>query len=326
MSHRRTFIKSLGGAALASSATGCGWLTDKPVAIAAHVWVGYEPMFLARHEGWLDAKKVGLLETANAAESLAALAAGRVDGAALTLDEMLKARETGLPLTAVLVFDISAGADMLVARPGIKRLSDLKGKRIGLEQSSVAALLLSEILLAAGLTPRDVELRFLTVDKHRNAWGAEQADAFITYEPVATQLLLDGAVKLFDSRNIPDAIVDVLAIRRDRLDSAHADAVRHLVAAHFQALDHLTRNPQDAAYRMAGRLGLPAQKVLSAFKGLLLPDVGQNVRLLAGAQATLLASARKVSDIMVRSALLGQQDALTDLIRADFLPNDPQAR
>jgi NitT/TauT family transport system substrate-binding protein len=326
MPQRRTLINAVGRAVLASSLSGCGWLSDQPVAIAAHVWVGYEPMFLARNEGWLDVQKVRLLETHNAAESLAALAEGRVDGAALTLDEMLKARETGLPLTAVLVFDISVGADMLVARADIPRLADLKGKRIGLEQSSVAALLLSEILLFAGLTPKDVQLVFLDVDKHRNAWGAQQADAFITYEPVASQLLLDGAVKLFDSRKLPDAIVDVLAIRRDRLDSAHADAVRHLVSAHFQALDHLNRNPQDAAYRMAGRLGLPAQDVLSAFKGLLMPDEAHNFRLLAGAQPVLLASARKLSDIMVKGSLLRKSDALTDLIRADFLPHDGAVR
>jgi NitT/TauT family transport system substrate-binding protein len=323
---RRTFIKALGSAVLASSAPGCGWLTDKPIAIAAHVWVGYESMFLARNEGWLDTKKVSLLETTNATDSLSALTDGRVDGAALTLDEMLKAREIGLSLTAVLVFDVSVGADMLVVRPAIKHLADLKGKRIGLEKSSVAALLLSEILLAAGLVPKDVELIHVDVDKHRHAWRNKQADAFITYEPMASQLLMDGAVKLFDSRKIPDTIVDVLAIRSDRLDPAHAGAVRHLVAAHFQALDHLTRNPHDAAYRMAGRLGVPAREVLSAFKGLLLPDVAHNFRLLAGGQSTLLASARKVSDNMVKGGLLRQQDTLIDLIRADFLPDDGQVR
>lgn len=326
MPRRRTLINAVGGAVLANSLSGCGWLSDKPVAIAAHVWVGYEPLFLARNEGWLDAQKVRLLETRNAGESLAALAEGRVDGAALTLDEMLTARETGLPLTAVLVFDISVGADMLVARADIQRLADLKGKRIALEQSSVAALLFTEILLAAGLTAKDVQRIPLSVDKHRSAWNAQQADAFITYEPVASQLLLDGAVKLFDSRKIPDAIVDVLAIRSDRLDPAHADAVRHLVAAHFQALDHLTRNPQDAAYRMAGRLGLPAQDVLAAFKGLLLPDVAHNFRLLAGTQPTLRASARTLSDIMVKGALLRRPDALSDLMRADFLPPDELVR
>lgn len=326
MPRRRTVINAVGSAMLANSLSGCGWLSDQPVAIAAHVWVGYEPLFLARNEGWLDAQKVRLLETRNAAESLVALTEGRADGAALTLDEMLTARETGLPLTAVLVFNISVGADMLVARPGIKHLSDLKGKRIGLEKSAVAALFLSESLLAAGLTPKDIQLIYLDVDQHHSAWRAKQADAFITYEPVASRLLLDGAVKLFDSRKIPDAIVDVLAIRSDRLDTAHADAVRHLAAAHFQALDHLTRNPQDAAYRMAARLGLPAQDVLSAFKGLLLPDLAHNSRLLAGAQPTLRASARTLSGVMVKGALLRQPDTLTDLMRADFLPQDDQVR
>jgi len=322
MPRRRTLIRSVVGTVLAGSLSGCGWLSGKPVAIASHVWVGYEPMFLARNEGWLDSQKVRLLETANAGASLAALAEGRVDGAALTLDEMLKARENGLPLTAVLVFDTSVGADMLVVRAGIKRLSDLKGKRIALEQSSVAALLLSEILLAAGLTTNDVQLVSLPVDKHPDAWRTKQADAFITYEPVASQLLLSGAIKLFDSRQIPNAIVDVLAMRHDRLDYAHANALRHLVEAHFRALDHLTRNPQDAAYRMAGRLGLPASEVLSAYKGLLLPDSAHNLRLLAGAPPLLLVSARKLSDTMVKGGLLRGPDALADFVSADFLPRD----
>jgi hypothetical protein len=77
---------------------------------------------------------------------------------------------------------------------------------------------------------------------------------------------------------------------------------------------------------MAGRLGVPAREVLSAFKGLLLPDVAHNFRLLAGGQSTLLASARKVSDNMVKGGLLRQQDTLIDLIRADFLPDDGQVR
>lgn len=105
--------------------SGCKWGADKPIAIAAQVWPGYEPMFLARSEGWLDAERVHLLETASATESLQALRDGTVDGAALTLDEVLKARATGLSLSVVMIFDLSAGADMLVARAGITTLADL---------------------------------------------------------------------------------------------------------------------------------------------------------------------------------------------------------
>lgn len=324
MRSRREALTVSGAMAMAPLLPGCGGLFDKPIAIAAHVWVGYEPMVMARDKGWLDTKQVTLLETHSAVESIKALAEGKVQGAALTLDEMLAARAAGLPLSLVLIFNISVGADMLVARPGIQKLSDLKGRRIGLEPSSVGALMLTEILRAAALTKDEVQLLPLGIDQQLDAWQRKQVDALITYEPQASQLLAQGAHRLFDSRQIPNTIIDVLAIRRDALDDRHANALRHLLQSHFRALDHLKRNPQDAAYRMARHLNLPAADVLLAFKGLVLPDALNNYRLLAGASPELLARARTLSRVMVNGKLLQQDDALTDLIQAQFLPTPAQ--
>lgn len=300
------------------------WADDKPIAIATRIWPGYDLMYLARSEGWLAAEQVRLVEMSSGQDSLKALAEGKMDGAAMTLDEVLQARAGGLPLSVVMIFDISAGADMLVARPGIKTLADLKGRRIGFEPGSVGEMMLVESLRAAGLTQEDVTLVMLPITQQREAWSRDQVDAAVTFEPVATQLLAQGALNLFDSRRIPNTIVDVLAMRSDRLDRSHAGAIRNLIAAHFRALEHLQRNPQDAAYRMAPHLGLPAEDFLSAFKGLMLPDAAYNYRLLAGTSPELLPSARKLSAIMVKSGLLKQDDPLTNLIRADFLPTDFQ--
>jgi len=307
---------------LALQLSGCAWMEDKPIAIAAHVWLGYEPMFMAREEGWLDTKQVHLVETHSATESLQLLAAGKVDGAALTLDEMLRARADGLPLSAVMIFNVSAGADMLLARSNIKKLADLKGQRVGLEQSSVAEVMLAEVLRFAKLTKQDITLVPMPVNMHLNAWDSHQVDALISYEPVASQLQTLNAVKLFDSRQIPNTIVDVLVIRTDMLDRSHAKAIRHLLSAHFQALEHLTHNPQDAAYRMAPHLGLPADYVISAYKGLQLPNAAHNYQLMSGSKPELLANASKLSKIMFTNKLLKQNDALTSLIHAEFLPTD----
>ncbi|WP_333874746.1 ABC transporter substrate-binding protein [Methylobacter sp.] len=317
---RRQFITLLGGLALAQT-PGCEWL-DQPVSIATLVWPGYEPMFLARDKGWLNAQQVHLVKMASATGSLQALTDGNVQGAALTLDEVLKARATGLPVSVVMIFDISTGADMLIARSGIKQLADLKGRRIGFEQGTVGELLLTEALRTAGLSKEDVKLVTIDIDKHRNAWNSNQVDAITTYEPVASQLLAQDGIKLFDSRQIPNTIVDVLAIRSDALGFRHANAIRHLIATHFYTLDYLNRNPQDAAYRMSTRLGLPAANVLTALKGLVLPDAANNYRWLYGSAPELLASARKLSSIMVRSGSLKQDDTLKSLICADFLPTD----
>lgn len=300
--------------------SGCGRAGDRPVSVAAHVWVGYEPMFLARNEGWLDAKKVRLVETASATDSLRALAEDKVDGAALTLDEMLAARARGIPLSAVMIFDVSAGSDVLVSRPGIRRLADIKGRRVGFEEGAVGSLMLANVLKAAGLGKEDIEPVPLAIDRHRDAWLRDRVDALITYEPVASQLLVLGANRLFDSRQIPNTVIDVLAMRSDMLDHGRADSVRHLVSAHFRALDYLNRNPQDAAYRMAVRLGLPVADVLPAFKGVLLPDAAGNRRMLGGAAPQLLDAARRVSAVMVKERLLPRDDALAALMRDEFLP------
>ena len=299
---------------------GCGPQQAHPIAIAAHVWPGYEPMFLAEREGWLDPTHVELVPTANAVDSLQALKAGRVDGAALTLDEVLRAREEGLALSVVLVFDISAGSDQLVARPEIASLADLRGRCIGFEQGALGELMLTESLRAAGLSRDDVMLMPLAVNRQPEAWDAGEVDACVTYEPIASQLIDRDAQRLFDSRQIPETIVDVLALRTEVLDRTHRDALRALVKAHFSALDYLHRNPQDAAYRMAEHMGLPVTAVLPAFKGLLLPDAQHNRRLLAGAEPPLLLTARRISALLAEAGLLEGRDDWAELIRADFLP------
>jgi NitT/TauT family transport system substrate-binding protein len=319
---RRHVLRAAGGVGLAAGLNACNWVQNLPVTVAAHMWVGYQPMYLARERGWLKRDKVTLLDTHSATESLAAVRSGKADAAAVTLDEMLTARATGLPLTAVLVFNSSVGADMLLAEAGMTHLSQLKGQRIALERSSVAEIMLAEILREAGLKRSGVQLLHMPVDEHPTAWHRHGADAFITYEPVASQLLARGLVRLFDTRQIPDTIVDVLAFHRDALDNRHADATRHLLLAHFQALDALVRNPQDAAYRLSSRLALPAPEVLQAFKGLVLPQLQANHRLLTGEGAQLVFTAQRVSEILQRGSGLSSTDKLQDLVNGDYLPTE----
>jgi NitT/TauT family transport system substrate-binding protein len=307
---------------LVHSLAGCKWLDDAPVTVAAHVWVGYQPMFLARDHGWLKPEKVTLLETRSAADSLEAVRSGKAHGAAVTLDEMLTARAAGRPLTVVLVFNTSMGADMLLAEVGMTELSQLRGQRIALEDSSVAEIMLAEILREAGLKQSDVRLLRTPVEDHPNVWHRHGADAFITYEPVASQLLARGLVRLFDTRQIPDTILDVLAFHRDALDATHAEAIRYLLLAHFRALDSLVRNPQDAAYRLSSRLALPASDVLKAFKGLVLPSLVANHRMLTGDSAQLISTARRVAEILRHDTGTPAVDNLQDLLTGAYLPTE----
>lgn len=315
---RRYFLATLGNLGLLCCMPAC-LRTQAPLSIAVHPWPGYALLHLARREGWFGEQQARLLDTASATASLQALANGTVDGACLTLDEVLRARASGLPLTVVLVFNVSAGADQILARPGISSIKQLAGTRIGVESSAVGALMLRLTLQAAGLDPSRVTVVPITPDHHHEAWQTQHLDAMVCYEPVATYMRSLGAHNIFDSRSMPGMIVDVLAVRHPLLgrQSAH---IRSVVEAHFKALQHLQHNPIDTAYKLSAQLKLPADKVLDAYRGLELPTIGANRRYLTGTSAQLLTTARTLSAIMLQQGLLRQPADLNDLLDPRFLP------
>ncbi|MCX7627383.1 MAG: ABC transporter substrate-binding protein [Methylophilaceae bacterium] len=299
----------------------CAGLTH-PITIAAHVWPGYAPLYLAQSLGWLNPTWVRLVKDSSATESMALLRQGRVDAAALTLDEVLRMREAGVPLAVILIYDISAGADMLLARPYVTSLADLKGRRIAVEESAVGVLMLHHVLEAAGLSRDEIEVVPLPPAQQVAAWQENRIEAAITYEPASSRMKALGAVRLFDSSRIPDTIFDVLAVHDDVLDVRHGRALRHLVATHFKALHHLQTNPEDATYRLAPDFHLPPDQVLDSFRGMLLPDLDNNRRLLTGQPPALLTAALKVGTVMQKAGLLERPPALDGLIRADYLPRE----
>jgi NitT/TauT family transport system substrate-binding protein len=313
---RRKLLQLASGLPLLPLLQVCG--PAEPLSVASHPWPGYELMFLARDQGWLPKDGIKLLETQSATESIAALREGKAHAAALTLDEVLRVRAAGTALTVVLVFDISAGADVVVSRPDIQNLAELAGKTIGAETSALGALMLAKTLSKAGLKPGDVKVVPIPPEGHIEAWNDSHIDALITYEPSASRLLEQGAYHLLDSRQFPESIFDVLAVRPEAARD-HSDALKALVDSHFRGLQQLRRNPQDTAYRIAGRLGLNGDNAQQAFRGLLLPALAQNRSLLA-AKGRLLEVSHELSATMLKAGLLPAADALADLVSDAYLP------
>lgn len=283
-----------------------------PLTVASHMWPGYEFIFYARQQGWLPSEEIHIVETASASESLQDLLEGRVEAATLTLDEVLRGREQHLPLTIVLILDISAGADVLLVQPGITDLTQLKGKRIGVETSALGDLMLNRILGQAHLLANEVQVVPVTFDAQLATWQAGKLDAVISYEPLAHQLEALGAERLFDSRQLPNTIFDVLAVRSDKLDQ-HAQQVKQLIQGHFRGLHAWKTNPIDSEYRFARHLQVAAEEVPLLYRGLELPDIDYNRRLLNAPAKELYNTALEIQTMMKWSS------NLDNLFTADFL-------
>ncbi|MDD2686040.1 MAG: ABC transporter substrate-binding protein [Gallionella sp.] len=314
---RRMFLHVLAALGL----LGLGGCTPprSPLKISGQIWPGFEFMFLARDLGWMDNNEIRLIETTDATDSAQLLAEGLVDGAALTLDEVLRIRASGLPLIVVNIFDFSAGADMLLVRPGIHSLAELRGKRIGVEETALGGLMLSKALQHGHLSIKQVELVHASVDEHESLWQHGKVDALVTYNPVAARLERQGAQRIFDTRAIPNSVVDVLAVTPHALQE-HSTAIKKLVDAHHRARAYFKTQPLDAHLHMAARLGTSADHVSDEFEGLRLVDVEENRRLLAATNSPLLQSARDLVATMLQQQLLAREDALDGLFDAGYLP------
>lgn len=314
---RRWCLTALGAALL-----GCAPLPG-PVRLGAHVWPGYELLYLARSRGWLDARHVLLIETPTASASLRALASHALEGAALTLDEVLTALDRGIALTVVAVVDVSDGADVVLAQPGLQPTPQapdpLRGRRVGVEPGATGMVMLDAWLRHLGLTLADIHLVPLGVDEHAAAFRQGRIDAVVTYEPVRSQLLATGARELFSSHQVPDRIVDVLAMRPQALVT-QAQAVRKLVAAHFLALHEWQTRPAQCAPLLAPRLGVAPADVAASYQGMTLPDVRLN-QFWLHPQGRLLDTAQRLMQVMLGAGLLSRPVELTHLGDARFLPH-----
>ncbi len=285
-----------------------------PMRIGTNIWAGYEPLYLARSLHYFSEDKVRLVENSSTSQSLRLYLNDHLDAAALTLDEVLLLQQRGGKPCVVLVMDISDGADVIIAKPEIKSLADLKGKRIGVENTAVGAYTLARALQLANISLDEIQIVSLEVDEHAQSFLADTVDAVVTFEPVRTQLLSTNANQIFDSSQIPNEIVDVLVVHQDYVQK-YPEQVKNVLDNWFKALSFFAENPAEAATHMAPRMRLPASEVSSMYEGLVLPTQMQNRQLLGidQANAPLRVTAEKLNQIMLKQKLLSRSVEVDNL-------------
>lgn len=298
---------------------GCESTPQNVLKIGTNLWIGYESLYLAQNLGYFDGKPIKLIEMPSATEVSHAFRNRALDVAALTLDETLVLMQYEPDLRVILVMDVSVGADVLLAKPTILSLAELKGKRVGVENSAVGAILLDGALHEAKLSIGDIKFQSIMVNEHVSAYIKGLIDAVVTFEPHKSKIISQGAITLFDSSQIPGRIVDVLITRQSVIDQ-HKGALQIIVAAHFKALKYLDQNTADATLRIAPRLAVQSNEVMNQFKGITLPSVLENHKYLSVEDHTLSTSVEELTSLMTDKQLLFKSIDTSQLINGSLLP------
>ncbi len=227
------------------------------ISIGHTIWVGYGPLYLARDLGYFKDEGVNVTfqVVEDSALSMAAEAGGKLSGAALTIDEILKYRSDSFCFKAVLTLDDSHGGDGMVATNDINSVADIKGKTVAMNEGSTSEFWFAYVLKQKGMSINDVTVSNMSADDAATAFIAGHVPVAVTWEPNLTMVKTKGAGKvLVDSAATPGIIVDVLELSCDVIKNQPND-VKGFVKAVYRAVEYLKAHQDDAYKIMAKGVG-----------------------------------------------------------------------
>lgn len=242
-----------------------------PLRIGTIPWPGYEFLHLADELGYFtdEGVDVRLVEFTSLTDTRRAFERGQLDAWATSLVELLQSRErSGRRSQAFLVLDCSNGADVILARPPITSVADLRGKRVAAEPGTLDVVLLYWALRSVALTFADIHLVPIPQSQVPRAFARGEVDAAVTYPPNATMMLRHtDARKIFDSTQVPNAIVDVLAADADLL-AKRSPEFAAITKAFERARRYAVENPDKALPIMARYENITPKEMGEALSGM----------------------------------------------------------
>ena len=282
----------------------CTEVEPEKLTISSSPWPGYEPLYLARDLDYFDSNKVTLFELPSSDITMESFRNHSTDIASLTLDESLELISEGTKLRILIVMDISNGGDAVMAKPEIKKLSDIKGKRISMVNIPLGLYMLNRLLDKAGLERKDVKVFPMPETHQEEFYKQGKADLVITFDPVKSRLAKKGMHVLFDSSDIPNEILDLLVVHEDAYNN-NFDEICQIGKQWFKTLDYIKDN-QEAATYIGKRLGVDADTYNEMMKGLIVPSIDENKKILGGEIPSILEPAKKLSSILKKENRLSK--------------------
>lgn len=259
-------------------------MTDNTVKFALNVWAGWAPIIKANNgfkaeKVWKTPSgkefKIELVLIDDPIAMREAYVNGDVHIGWATLDMMPLLMEgfvqrNGDPVDSRVMprifqqVDWSNGGDGIVARNGVKSITDLRGKKIVLAQNSPSEYFITNMLVYGGVQPSEVEFVY-TGDAFQAAaaFNADKSiDAVVSWAPDIYNLSdVKGNKMIVSTATANKLIADVWFARADFAND-HADICEGIVRGIFDGMIEL--NTEDgkkkASQLMADGFGLPASE------------------------------------------------------------------
>jgi len=242
---------------------------NEPLKVGMTTWVGYALLHLAAEKGFFEKNgvKVSLTTVQDKPSTAAAIATGRLDGWATTVDTFIFYNAKKLGVKQVLAVDFSKGGEGIVAAADIKNVVDLKGRTLGAEEGSSTYFFMLNLLAEHGMSTKDVKLQSMRAGDAGAAFAAGRLDAAATWDPWLSKAKERGGHILTSTAELPGLIVDTVAFRSSVIEKRPQD-IQNFIKAYFDAYDFWRASPEEASTVMAKALGIKAEEFQASLAGL----------------------------------------------------------
>ncbi|HEX5372354.1 MAG TPA: ABC transporter substrate-binding protein [Aquabacterium sp.] len=296
-----------------------GWAAQ-PLKIGYSDWPGWVAWQVAIDKGWFKQAGVDVkFEWFDYSASMEAFSAGKIDAVTVTNGDALVTGAAGAKSVMIMLTDYSNGNDMIIGRPGIKSVKDLKGKKVAVEVGLVEHLLLLNGLKKAGLKESDVTLVNAKTNEMPQVLASGDVAAVGAWQPIAGQAIkgTPGARPILTSAHEPGLIYDVLTVNPASLSARKADWQK-VVGVWDKVVSYIEdpKTKADAVKIMAARVGVPPETYAQFLKGtkLLSLKEGKQVMLKGEGFKSLYGSSRIADDFNVQNGVYKTPQAIDSYI------------
>jgi NitT/TauT family transport system substrate-binding protein len=243
----------------------------EPLKIGYSDWPGWVAWQVAIDKNWFKEAGVDVkFEWFDYSASMDAYSAGKLDGVFMTNGDTLVTGASGAKSAMILITDYSNGNDMILAKPGIKSITDLKDKKVAVEVGLVDHLLLRSAMQKAGMKPGDIKIVNTKTNEIPQVLASDDISAAAAWEPIAGQArrAVPGVKPIYTSADAPGLIYDVLAanpasVREHRAEWQKVVKLWDRVVAYIND----PKTQPDALKIMAARSGVTPAEYLPFLKG-----------------------------------------------------------
>lgn len=287
-------------------------------------WPGWVAWQVAIDKGWFKEAGVNVkFEWFDYSASMDAFSAGKIDAVTMTNGDALVTGAAGSKSVMIMLTDYSNGNDMIVAKPGIKSVKDLKGKKIAVEVGLVEHLLLLNTLKKAGMKESDVILVNAKTNEMPQALASADVSAVGAWQPISGQAMkaVPGSRPVVTSADEPGLIYDVLAVNPVSAKNNRADWLK-LVKVWDRVVAYINdpKTQPDAVKIMAAKSGVSAEEYLPMLKGTKLLSLAEAKKIFVKGAGfkSIYGSSKAADDFNVANAVYKAPQDINAYIDASF--------